>query len=131
MRPLTLFNGTNIIHMIASVSGRIIILCIMFTIITVLLTRGKHFHDSIISLRGEVWAHKTGLSPPLFIEVLILSQESERSCTCVLAHRFYLLQFCVLDFRNAPTLWYFWCTFYLTIRAPANGYFSNGSCVLN
>jgi len=81
--------------MIASVSGRIIILCIMFTIITVLLTRGKHFHDRIISLRGEVWAHKTGLSPPLFIEVLILSQESERSCTCV------------LDFRNVPTLWYF------------------------
>ena len=27
----------------------------------------KHLHDSIISLRGEVWPHKTSLTPPLFI----------------------------------------------------------------
>jgi hypothetical protein len=36
------------------------------------LIRGKHLHDRIISLRGEVWAHKTSLTPPLFIEVSVL-----------------------------------------------------------
>jgi hypothetical protein len=29
---------------------------------------------SVISLRGEVWAHKTSLTPPLFIEVSVLRQ---------------------------------------------------------
>ena len=29
-------------------------------------------------------AHKTSLTPPLFIEVPVPSQESERSCICVL-----------------------------------------------
>jgi len=32
---------------------------------------------------GEVWAHQTSLTLPLSIEVPILSQESERSCSCV------------------------------------------------
>jgi hypothetical protein len=32
----------------------------------------------------EVWAHETSLTPPLFIEVPVLSQEIERSYTCVL-----------------------------------------------
>jgi hypothetical protein len=38
----------------------------------------------IISRRCDVWAHKTNLTLPLFIEVLVASQESERSCICVL-----------------------------------------------
>ena len=38
----------------------------------------------IISLRGEVWAHKTSVTPPPFIEVSVTSQEIERSCICVL-----------------------------------------------
>ena len=46
------------------------------------ITCGKHLHDPIISLRGEVWAHKTTLVCSLFIEVPVLSQESERSCIC-------------------------------------------------
>ena len=25
-------------------------------------TSGKHLHDSLISLRGEIWAHKTSLT---------------------------------------------------------------------
>ena len=33
---------------------------------------------------GEVWTHKTSLSPPLFIEVPVLSQENDRSSMCVL-----------------------------------------------
>ena len=40
--------------------------------------------DSIISLRGQAWAHETRLTSPLFIEVPAPSQESERSCICVL-----------------------------------------------
>jgi hypothetical protein len=46
----------------------------------ILLTYGKCLHDSIMS-RGEVWAHRTSLTLPLFIEVLAPSQE--RSCLCV------------------------------------------------
>lgn len=48
-----------------------------------LVTCGKHVHDGIISLRGEVLAHMTSLIPPLFIEVMVPSNESERSCVVV------------------------------------------------
>ena len=30
---------------------------------------GKHLHDRIIELRVEVWAYKTSLTSPLFINV--------------------------------------------------------------
>jgi hypothetical protein len=41
-------------------------------------------HDRIISLKGELWAHKTSLTLPLFIEVPVPGQESERLVLCVL-----------------------------------------------
>jgi hypothetical protein len=41
-----------------------------------LLTCRKHVHHRIISLRGEDCAHKTSLTPPLFIEVPVPIQES-------------------------------------------------------
>jgi hypothetical protein len=44
----------------------------------ILLIRVKHLHDQIISLRDQIWAHRTSLTPPLFIEVPVPSQESER-----------------------------------------------------
>jgi hypothetical protein len=44
------------------------------------LACGKHLHDRIISLKGEVCANKTSLTPPLCIEVSVPSQECERSC---------------------------------------------------
>ena len=44
-------------------------------------THGKHFHDRIISLSGEVWAHET---LPHFIDVPVPSQESAQSCKCML-----------------------------------------------
>ena len=44
----------------------------------ILLTRGKPLHDCIISLKGEVKAHKISLISPLVIEVPVPSQESER-----------------------------------------------------
>ena len=37
-----------------------------------------------MSLRGKVWVDKTSLTPPLFIEVPVPSQESDSSCICVL-----------------------------------------------
>jgi len=36
--------------------------------------------DTVLS---SCWAHKTSLTPPLFIEVPVQSQESEWSCICV------------------------------------------------
>ena len=45
----------------------------------------KQLHDRIISLRREILADKTNLTSPLFIEVSVSSQESERWCVCVLA----------------------------------------------
>jgi hypothetical protein len=33
--------------------------------------------DSIVSLRGKIWAHTNSLIPPPFIEVPVPSQESE------------------------------------------------------
>jgi hypothetical protein len=50
----------------------------------ILLVSVKHLHDRITSLRGKVWAHQTSLTPSLFIEVPVPSQESERSRICVL-----------------------------------------------
>ena len=63
----------------------------LYVRVGILLTRGKLLHDCIISLRGEVWVHKTSLTPPLFIEVPVPSQESERSCICVCPCFFYFL----------------------------------------
>jgi len=60
----------------------------LYVKVCILLTHKKHLHDRIIWLRGEVWAHKTSLTSQLFIEVPVPSQESERSCICVLRHVF-------------------------------------------
>jgi hypothetical protein len=37
----------------------------------------------------DIWAHKTSLTPPCFIEVPVPepSQQSERPCICVSGHR--------------------------------------------
>ena len=45
----------------------------------ILLTCEKHLHNRIISKRGEGFGHKTSLTPPIFIELPVPSQESERS----------------------------------------------------
>ena len=44
----------------------------------------SNLHDRIMSLRRKVWVDKTSLTPPLFIEVPVPSQESDSSCICVL-----------------------------------------------
>ena len=56
-----------------------------------LLTCRKHLHNRIISLRGEVWAHKASLKPPLYIGLPVPCQEGERLCICVLMDLFLRL----------------------------------------
>jgi hypothetical protein len=56
----------------------------MYVKVVILLICGKHFHDSIISLRWEVFVHITSLTLPLFIEVSLPNQENEQSCICLL-----------------------------------------------
>ena len=46
--------------------------------------------DSIVSLRGKIWAHTNSLIPPPFIEVPVPSQESEWSRIRVLWYWFCL-----------------------------------------
>jgi hypothetical protein len=61
-------------------------------------------HDSIILLKGEIYAHQASLTPPLFIEMRVQIQESEWSYVCVWAigvASFY--SFCIL-FRIVPTM---------------------------
>jgi hypothetical protein len=57
--------------------------------IDILITRGKHLHDGIISQGGE-WGHKTSLSPPLCIAVPVSVHTSERSCCFVLKVSIFL-----------------------------------------
>jgi hypothetical protein len=56
----------------------------MYVKVGILLICGKHFHNHIISLRWEVFVHKTSLTLPLFIEVSLPRQENEQSCICVM-----------------------------------------------
>ena len=50
----------------------------------ILLICGTHSHYCINSVRGEIMAHKTSKSPPLFVGFFVveLNQESEPSCIC-------------------------------------------------
>jgi hypothetical protein len=43
----------------------------------ILLACGKHVHDRIISLKSQIWAHKTSLTSSLFIKVSVPSQKHE------------------------------------------------------
>jgi len=56
----------------------------LYVVVVILLTCVKHLQDRIISLRGDVWVHKTSLTPPFVLEVPVPRQESEKSCLCVL-----------------------------------------------
>ena len=42
----------------------------LYVRVGILFTRGKLLHDCIISLREEVWTHKTILTPPLLLKCL-------------------------------------------------------------
>ena len=80
-----------------------------------LLTRGKYLHDRIISLRGKIWANTTSLTPPLFIEVSVPSNESKRSCICVLEVSILpLSKILIFDFGIIPSVVFF-VIHYITI----------------
>ena len=73
-------------------------------------------------LRREVWADITSLIQPLFIEVPVPKQESERSCTCMLGESITTLStILVLGFWNCSDsvafpvlfLFCFFCSYYL------------------
>ena len=81
----------------------------------------KHLHDPIISIRGEGWIYKTSLTPPLFIEVPVPSQESERSCIClliILTMPLFTILIHVLDLGIVPTVSYFFFFFILLDNIP-------------
>jgi len=73
-----------------------ILLCILWYQIW---CEGWHFiqmwklRDRITSLKGEVLAQKISLTPSLFIELVMPSQESEQSCTFM--YVCYGYQFCL------------------------------------
>jgi hypothetical protein len=72
----------------------------LYVRVDILFISGKHLHDRIISPRWEV------LIPPLFIEVSVLSQESEQSCImCVSAIDFACFYY--FSIRFFSTMWYF------------------------
>ena len=62
----------------------------------------------------EVWVHNnTSLTKSFFIEP-VPSQESARSCICVLGVSMLTVPTIVIfDFGVVPTLWYFCLLFYL------------------
>jgi len=66
-------------------------------------------HSNAFSLRGEAWAHKTSLTPPLFFKCLSqLNQESEQSCICAFeVSILHLSMILIFDFGIVPTVWYF------------------------
>ena len=45
----------------------------LYVKVVILLTRGQHLHSSIISLRGDIRAQKTNITPSLFIELAVQS----------------------------------------------------------
>ena len=66
----------------------------------------KHIHDRIISLRGEVWAHKTSLTLPLLFNWNACTKPGE--CTCVLGISSQpVFMIFLWDFGTVLTMWFF------------------------
>jgi hypothetical protein len=64
--------------------------------------------DTYMTLRGDVWAHKTSLTWPCFIDVPVLGEESEQSCTCGFGYRFcFVSMISRLDFEIVLIIQYF------------------------
>jgi hypothetical protein len=63
-----MYNVMTIVFFITTLFAR------SYVRVGILLTFGKDLHGRIISLRREAWDHKTSLTPPLFIEVPVLSE---------------------------------------------------------
>ena len=73
-----------------------------FNVNTTVITYIRIFN--IISLKGQVSAHRSSLTQPLIVHVP--RQNIERSCVCVLVvHILPLSTALLLDFRIVPTVW--------------------------
>lgn len=97
--------------------------------IRILLTCGKHPQDHITSLGGDIWVHKTSLSPSLFIAVPVTSQENMRSCICVLGVFILPLSIILIfDFGDVPTVWHCFSIVLPIYCAPQ--YITSANCLL-
>ena len=79
---------------------------LLYVKVDMLLTCGiLLLHDDIISLRGEVWDNEISLTPPLVIVIPVPSQESDRSCICVLGISIlHISTIFLLDFETVLSL---------------------------
>ena len=80
--------------------------------------------SKVYSLRRDVLAHKTSLTPPLLIEMLVPIQESERwSCICALwVSILPLSMILILDVGIVPIVWYFCFVFHFYLRHLLRNY---------
>ena len=60
----------------------------LYTWVDILHTRGKHVHGRSFHYMGRFRSHKNSLTLPLLNEIPVPSQESERSCICLLGYQF-------------------------------------------
>ena len=73
-------------------------------------------HGRIISLREGVWVHEASLTPLIFIEGSVISQESEWSCIIMLGVS--ILPFSMIlifDFGIGSTVCYFFQFSYILL----------------
>lgn len=75
---------------------------------------GKHLHDCLISLRGEVLALKL-FQPGIINEMTVGSQESDQSCICVLGVWIWplFLQFSDWNWNCSDNMVFFILHYYL------------------
>jgi hypothetical protein len=80
--------------------------------------------SKVYSLRRDVLAHETSLTPPLLIEMLVPIQESERwSCICALwVSILPLSMILILDVGIVPIVWYFCFVFHFYLRHLLRNY---------
>ena len=79
----------------------------------ILLTCGKHLYDRIISLRREIWVHKTSLAPPLLMKCMYQTRKVSGHVFCESnVSIFPLSKIFLLDFETVLIVWYFLLFFY-------------------
>jgi hypothetical protein len=83
-------DGTLIIIFINNFIAFFMIITLFFRLYTwvgILHTRGKHVHGRSFHYKGRFESHKNSATLPLLNEMPVPSQESVRSCICLLGHR--------------------------------------------
>ena len=85
----------------------------LYVRVGILLTCGKHLHDRIMSVTGEIGLHKASLTPSPFIEVPVQIHDIERSCLL----DFSCFQKFSIGFWNCSDS--VWCLFSLSLSLSA------------